>query len=211
MANQEKKILSKFEWFLLLVALGIVAVVLLQNQGIQPVETVEKTRISEIDESTKYKDSTPYGTKKDSKDHLNSLADYFSKNRATAKSEGKDVGFNWSSLKVEKDEEKYLKDKYGNAISKEPSRDWLSAISDSYNTYKSVKSAFEELGIDTDKFINAENASKALSNPIIANSIYQKMENDFGIPAERSRDFAEKNKQNLEKWASFVEQEMEKN
>lgn len=210
MAEQEKKILSKFEWFLLLVSLGILALVILQNQGIHPVETVERTKISKVDES-KYEDSTPFGTKKDSKDHLNSLADYFSQNRATAKAEGKDVGFNWSSLKIEDDEEKYLKDKYGNAITQEPSRDWLSAISDSYKTYKSVKSAFEELGIDPDKFINAENASKALSNPIIANSIYQKMEDDFGIPAERSRNFAEKNKQNLEKWASFVEGEMEKN
>lgn len=202
MPEKEKKpILSKIEWFLLFVALGILALVILQNQGVHPIETVEKTEITEADNYERYEDS---------KERLNNLKDYFAKNRAQAKSEGKDVGFNWSSLKIEKDEEKYLKDKYGNAVQAEPSRDWLTAISDSYNTYKSVKSAFEELGIDTDKFINAENASKALSNPIIANSIYQKMEEDFGIPAERSRNFAEKNKQNLEKWASFVEKELEK-
>lgn len=202
MPEKEKKpILSKIEWFLLFVALGILALVILQNQGVHPIETVEKTEITEADNYERYEDS---------KERLNNLKDYFAKNRAQAKSEGKDVGFNWSSLKIEKDEEKYLKDKYGNAVQAEPARDWLTAISDSYNTYKSVKSAFEELGIDTDKFINAENASKALSNPIIANSIYQKMEEDFGIPAERSRNFAEKNKQNLEKWASFVEKELEK-
>ncbi|MEM1123044.1 MAG: hypothetical protein AAGJ18_21560 [Bacteroidota bacterium] len=207
MPEQQKKILSRFEWFLLIVALGILAIVLMQNQGIHPIETVESTEITDANNYDYYKDKAP----RTNSERLNNLTDYFAKNRAAAKAEGKDVGFNWSSLKIEEDEEKYLKDKYGNVIEKEPTRDWLSAISDSYNTYKSVKSTFAELGIDTDEFINAENASKALSNPIIANSIYQKMEEDFGIPAERSRDFAEKNKQNLEKWAGFVEQELSKN
>lgn len=210
MAEQEKKILSKFEWFLLVVSLGILALVLLQNQGIHPVETVESTEISKANDRDRYKDSTPYGTKKDSKEHLSSLADYFSKNRATAKADGKNTGFTWSSLKITKDEENYLKNKYGAPTEKEPSKDWLTAISDSYNTYKSVKSAFEELGIDADKIINVENASKALSNPIIANSVFEKIEQDFGIPAEKSKAFATKNQHDLEKWASFVEQEIKK-
>ena len=207
MAEQEKKILSKFEWFLLLVALGILALVVLQNQGIHAVETVETVEISEATNTERYKNSTPFGTKKDNKEHLNSLANYFSKNRATAKAEGKDTGFRWSSLKISKDEEKYLKNKYGEKVETEPSTDWLTAISDSYNTYKSVKSAFEELGIDADKIINVENASKAMSNPIIANSVYEKIENKFGIPASKSKSFAEKNRQNLEEWAKFVEKE----
>ena len=208
MAEQEKQILSKFEWFLLIVALGILALVVLQNQGIHPVETVESTEISKTDERTRYKDSTPFGTKKDNKERLNSLVDYFGKNRAAAKAEGKDTGFQWSSLKISKDEETYLKNKYGEPTQEEPSKDWLSAISDSYNTYKNVKSAFEELGIDADKIINVENASKALSNPIIANSVVEKIEQDFGIPAEKSKAFATKNQHDLEKWASFVEQEI---
>ena len=205
---EKKQILSKFEWFLLLVSLGILALVFLQNQGIHPIKTVENTEITKVDEQDSYKDSTPFGTKKNNKEHLSSLADYFSKNRAEAKADGKDTGFKWSSLKISKDEEAYLKNKYGEPVEKEPSRDWLSAISDSYNTYKSVKSAFEELGIDADKIINVENASKALSNPIIANSVFEKIEKDFGIPAEKSKAFATKNQHDLEKWASFVEQEI---
>ena len=208
MAEQEKQILSKFEWFLLLVALGILALVVLQNQGIHPVKTIESTEISKVNDRKDYKDSTPFSTKKDNKDRLNSLVDYFGENRAAAKAEGKDTGFQWSSLKISKDEEAYLKNKYGEPTEKKPSRDWLTAISDSYNTYKNVKSAFEELGIDADKIINVENASKALSNPIIANSVFEKIEQDFGIPAEKSKDFATKNKHDLEKWASFVEQEI---
>ncbi|GEM_PF-7089626 len=204
--SEEKKILSKFEWFLLSVALGLLALVLLQNQGIHPVETVEHTEISDAQEVSKKE----VIRKKERSKELKELANYFAENRANAKKEGKDVGFNWNNLKIAKDEENYLKNKYGEAVKESPSRDWLSTISESYKTYKSVKSTFEELGIDASKIINAENAAKALSNPVIANSVFKKMESDFGIPAERSRAFAEKNQQNLEKWASFVEKEISK-
>ncbi len=204
MPEQEKKILSKFEWFLLSVALGLLAVVLLQNQGIHAVETVEHTEISNAQEVSR-KEAI---RKKERSKELNELVSYFSENRAKAKKEGKAVGFNWSSLKIAKDEENYLKNKYGQAVEESPSSDWLSTITESYKTYKSVKTTFEELGIDASKIINPENAAKALSNPVIANSVFKKMEDDFGIPAERSRAFAEKNQQHLEKWASFVEEEI---
>ena len=185
-------------------SLGLLAVVFLQNQGIHAVETVEHVKINDAKEVTQKE----LKRKKERSAELNKLVDYFAANRAEAKKEGKDTGFNWGSLKIATDEENYLKNKYGESIKATPSTDWLSAITESYNTYKSVKTTFEELGIDTDKIINAENAAKALSNPVIANSIYKKMESDFGIPAERSRTFAEKNQQNLEKWASFVEEEI---
>ena len=110
MTDEKKGILSKFEWFLLFVALAILGVVLLQNQGIHPVETVERTKVSQVELDEK---STPYGTRKGSKDHLNSLADYFAENRANAKATGKKKGFSWASLKIEEDEEDYLKKKYG--------------------------------------------------------------------------------------------------
>ena len=202
--SEEKKILSKFEWFLLSVALGLLAVVLLQNQGIHAVETVERTEITSADEVSK---KAAIRTKEKSKE-LNELVNYFAENRANAQKEGESVGFNWSSLKIAKDEENYLKNKYGQAIEASPSSDWLSTITESYKTYKSVKTTFEELGIDASKIINAENAAKALGNPVIANSVFKKIEEDYGIPARRSKAFARKNQQNLEKWASFIEKEI---
>ena len=45
----EKKILNKFEWFLLAFALSILGVVLLQNMGINMVETTEKVEITEAE------------------------------------------------------------------------------------------------------------------------------------------------------------------
>jgi hypothetical protein len=214
MAEQEKKILSKFEWFLLIIALGILAMVILQNQGIHVIETVENVELkaaNELENRSERPIKTRETTKQSpNKDRLESLAAYFAQNRATAKSEGKRTDFNWSSLKLPDDEKDYLKNRYQDEDSSNSNTDWLDLLSKSHKTYKSVKSIFNDLGIDTDKVINAENASKALSNPIIANSIYQKIEDDFGIPAEKSRSFATKHRQTLEKWSQFVEQELEK-
>jgi len=45
----KKKILNKFEWFLLVFALGILTIVLLQNMGVNMIETTEKVEISEAE------------------------------------------------------------------------------------------------------------------------------------------------------------------
>ena len=48
MAEEEKrKILSRFEWILLIVALGILVMVVLQNYGIHLVETTEEIELTE--------------------------------------------------------------------------------------------------------------------------------------------------------------------
>jgi len=215
MAEKDKKILSGIEWFLLIVALGILALVLLQNKGIYMIETVEKVEITRNKEPQEKEfvpeKNTLRKKEKDSKDHLQNLSEYFSKNREQARSEGKDISFNWNSLKLPNDEKEYLKDKYGENTSDQGNANWIDLISKSHQTYKSVKSVFNELGIDTEKVLNTENASKVISNPLIANSIYQKIEEDFGIPAEKSKSFAEKNRQTLNNWAKFVEEELQKN
>ena len=57
MAEEEKrKILSRFEWILLIVALGILVMVVLQNNGINLVETTEEIQLTE--EERKVQEST---------------------------------------------------------------------------------------------------------------------------------------------------------
>ena len=54
MAEQEKKkILNKFEWILLIIALGILAMVILQNNGIHMVETTEEIELTEEERKAK--------------------------------------------------------------------------------------------------------------------------------------------------------------
>ena len=58
MAEQEKKkILNKFEWILLIIALGILAMVILQNNGIYMVETTEEIELTE--EERKVQETQP--------------------------------------------------------------------------------------------------------------------------------------------------------
>ncbi len=212
MNDQPKKILSKFEWLLLLIAIGILAIVLLQNRGINMVETTEKVEISEAEKQNRHQSPvSPFSnTEKDGKERLSDLADYFAQNRAQARAQGKQTGFDWSSLKIPKDEADYLKNRYEGKEREADGTDWFSLISKSHKTYIAVKSAFSEIGIDADKIITPKNAGKVLSNPVVANSIYYKIEETFGIPAEKSRSFAKKQKTTLEEWSKFVEEETQK-
>ena len=56
--EQQKKILSKTEWFLLIIALGILLMVILQNNGINVIETTEKVEISEQQQRARAEDRT---------------------------------------------------------------------------------------------------------------------------------------------------------
>ena len=138
------------------------------------------------------------------------MADYFAANRNQARKEGNLESFDWSSLRYSKDEVDYLKNRYdGKEMPTRNSTDWLDVLTRSHRTYTQVKDVFEGLGIDSKKVLNVENASKVLANPLVAESVYQKIEREFGIPETYSKDFAKKNATNLEDWAKFVEERME--
>ena len=76
----------------------------------------------------------------------------------------------------------------------------------SHQTYKKVKSTFEDLGVDVDEFVNVENASSLLSNPLISKSVFQKIEEEYGIPADQAEAWAKKHGHKIEDWAEFVEE-----
>ena len=59
MAQQQKKLLSKIEWILLVLALGILTVVILQNFGINMIETTESIEISEEERRAREVGETP--------------------------------------------------------------------------------------------------------------------------------------------------------
>jgi len=56
--KQQKKILSKIEWFLLVFALGILGMVVLQKFGINMIETTEKVEISQEEQRARAEDNT---------------------------------------------------------------------------------------------------------------------------------------------------------
>ena len=45
----EKKLLNKFEWYLFAFAIAILAMIVLQNMGINMIETTEKVEITEAE------------------------------------------------------------------------------------------------------------------------------------------------------------------
>ena len=95
-------------------------------------------------------------------------------------------------------------------MSSRSSTDWLTLLTNSHQTYKKVKSTFEDLGIDVDEFVNVENASSLLSNPLISKSVFQKIEEEYGIPAEQAEAWSKKHGHKIEDWATFVEERMQR-
>ena len=79
-------------------------------------------------------------------------------------------------------------------------------MTNSHQTYKKIKSTFEDLGVDVDEFVNVENASSLLSNPLISKTVFQKIEEEYGIPAEQAEVWAKKHGYRIENWAAFVEE-----
>jgi len=55
--------------------------------------------------------------------------------------------------------------------------------------------------------LTAENAAKLLSNPVVAKSVYLKIEKDYGIPAEQAEAWAKKHGNNIEAWAELLEEQ----
>ncbi len=82
----------------------------------------------------------------------------------------------------------------------------MTLLTNSHQTYKKVKSTFEDLGIDVDEIVNIENASSLLSNPLISKSVFQKIEEEYGIPADQVEAWAKKHGHKIEDWAAFVEE-----
>lgn len=195
-----KKILSRVEWFFLIVSLAMLTIAVLRSCGVDMVEREETI------EWTRGNGTAERAGDRARLERLEQLANEPVAPRVSTEPET-DRGFRWSRLKIEPDEKKYLTDKYGAAAVEGSPNDWFATISQSYQTYKNVKEALHELGVDTDELLNAQNAGRVLSNPVLSRSFYDKLERDFGIPAERSRAFADQNQQNLERWADFVERE----
>lgn len=85
------------------------------------------------------------------------------------------------------------------------SADWFSILRGAHKTYSSVKTAFEEAGIEVD--LVDDDVSSALVNEVAARTFSAKMNDLFGIPEEETRAFAKKGEKALSDWARFVEEQ----
>jgi len=198
MTDQKRKLLGPFEWFSLIIALGIIAYIILPKFGIHMVEQTESVEI--IENPGHSRNAKQVGH--DNRDLRNSEqeVDYMLRKVAEQFSDGKEHVRDINGLS--KDETNYLNDvkkKYSYRDEIDSARDWFTVLKKSHDTYSKVKSIFGDDNRST-------NFSSKIKDTEKAESIYDQLSNRFKISKEKAASFAEESKNDLSDWVEFVEE-----
>lgn len=194
-----KKIMGRFEWFSLIVAMGIIGYIVLAKFGIHVVEQTESIEI--VDKPSRNKNARNVRQYEGVTKHSDTEVEYMLREVAAQFSNGKnEVSTDLHGLS--RDELKYLnevKKKNSSYDSSYSTRDWFSILQTSYSTYSKLKSIFNEP-------TNAADIKKEMKDKERANTIYDQLSNVFNISKEEAKSFARKGGESLSDWASFVEE-----
>jgi len=201
---EQKKIFGPLEIVVFLITVGLLAYMAFKSGGIN---ITERTETVEIVDDLKEQDArrAPRKYRETEEENvdviLRQIADQYS-----GKPSNTPVQKEVKSQQMSQDELAYLESvkQKEKQKRKAESVDWFSVLSASHKTYKKVKSAFENAGIDVEKAEN--NVTSKLVNEVAARSFYNKMEEMFDIPKEDAKAFAAKGEKALSDWARFVDE-----
>jgi len=209
--SEKKKLLSKFEVFLLVGFLGAVIYFLCNKFGLSLTKKTETVEIIERPNSSKYlKKKTKTYTRDRSEENRKKeqeVEDMLDKLRNNLY----DDGTMTSAKQISDDEVQFhqdLNDKYDWNDQMKDNNDWFTTLKRTHNTYSKVKSIFADPNEPSGGII--EDVTDMMSNPLFANSVYRQMEEYFNIPQDKSKQFAEQGRQKVSDWAKFVEENEQK-
>lgn len=211
MSEPKKKLIGPLELSVLLATLVLIAYILLKSNGGKVYERAHSTQITDnptIGKKGKQtRDYSPSDNEESVELILQQLSENFTDKNADIEKEEL-----WEENAVSSDELDFFKDvkkRYSEQDEIRNPADWLSILKASHKTYSKLKSVFEEAG-DSKKPVKEDNVSSLLENAIVANMIYSRLEEDFNIPKEEAKAFANKGKKALSEWAKFVEEQSKK-
>lgn len=205
--SQKKKIIGPVEWASIIALLGLLVYMGLRyGDGtlVQKTETVELT-----DNPSQGGDNAPKryidrGKEANVDAILRQIADQYGDDYVVSKNDPilEDAGMSKSEAKFLETVKKQKK----KDVDSKQDVDWFSILRTSHKTYKKVKSALEDSGIEFDEV--EDKVSTALINEAASRTFYSKLERTFGISEERSKSFAEEGSRAVSDWARFVEENM---
>ena len=213
---EKKKIINKFEIGITILAFFIITYLFLQSKGINLTQKTETIEITDNPTSKRGYDKEKRAAERSKRDHEveNMLRKIDGRNKNRDYAPEPVVNAHDGSAKRTADEERFfnkVKSKYVDIAKKDESVDLYHILKSSKNTYLKVRDFFQDPA-DKDKSEVekiAEDVGFLLQNKSIANNIYQQIEDQFGIPAEKSKDFATKGKKAISDWAEVVEKNKE--
>lgn len=208
MTEKKKKIIGPLELITLLLAIGLIGYIVLQNGGIGMMEKTEHIEIIDNPRQGETKKRVrKYEYKEDSEDVeavLRQIANQYAGERINRKTEKKleDAG-------MSKGEVNFLKGVQAKKRERPEmdSVDWLAVFNASRKTYAKVKSVFENAGIDVEE--TEDKVTSKIVNDVTANVFYSKLEEVFNISEADAKAFAQKGERALSDWARFVEENKE--
>jgi len=201
----KRKIIGPLELGVLVIALGLIAYILLKSSGGNVYERSEKTQIVDnpsVEE--RKKQIRNYEMQDDDRVEviLQQLSEHYTDNTpAPVESINEEKAISEDEMNFFEDVKK-RKAQDTNTIS--PS-DWLAILQTSHKTYKKIKSVFEDADA-SGKPVKEDNVSRLLQNELVANTVYSRIEELFGIPEAEVKNFADQGKKAVSDWAEFVEE-----
>ena len=204
MSEEKRRLLRPYEWVLLGFALLLMAHFGLQALGVNM--TSKGSEMAWLEQPTGpakiYSPSPDRSRKREVNKTLDQLAVQFA--------EGKSFRAKPQDLQpkgLNKDEAKYYSDlrqrKNDNRLS---AKDWAEIMKSSYNTYKSVRSIFDQVDGSQDEKVDESELGQILSDIEMTNRVFSRIEQDFGVPRAQLEAFATRGSRALCDWATFVDQ-----
>ncbi len=205
----QKKLLTNFEVFLLVGLLFAAGFLLMQKAGYSPVKQTETVEIVNRKNTSKY-------IKKQSKNKMESQDVERSKAEQEVEEMLKNLDGNQFynagvavNTYVSKDEAEYRKEvkaEHDLEAALKDSKDLFYSLQKAHTTYSKVKNIFSNPDLPQAPNNVLSDVNGLLENEIVANSIYNKLEDMFSIPKEKSAAFAKSGKKAVSDWAKFVEE-----
>ncbi len=204
-----KKVMKPIEWVFLILCVLILVYVGLESVGIHLVDRTEETEWVENPSGpevyTPPREDEEMNANVDAT--LQTIARRFhndeAQDRRSSKRELQQEGLSPEAARYMEGVQERAEDREGT--------NWLETIRTSYETYQSVRSLFNTLsGQEEETELPAETVGSLLENPVIADQIYSSIERNFSISEEQSRAFAKQGKKALSDWATFVDENKEK-
>lgn len=214
--EEKKRIISKFEVVLVVLAVVLMGYLFMKSKG-KSIATISET-VEITDNPKSKKEYVKKGKSAEEKRRSKDVEDMLK--QLDGREEGRNykpnhlVSANNIAKENSPDEDRFFKlvsQKYKENGLENDSPDFFKLLKNSRNTYRTVRNFFADPNETPKSELEtlAEDVSFLLQNKTVASSIYAQLEEQFNIPQDKSKAFAEQGKKAVSDWATFVEENKE--
>lgn len=204
MAEERTRLLRPYEWVLLGITMLLMVHFGLKALGVNM--TNKSSEMAWLDQPTGpakiYSPSVDEAREREVNKTINQIAERFA--------EGESFRAKPQDLQpkgLSTDEAKFYSDlqerKNDNGLS---AKDWAKIMKTSYETYRTVRSIFDQVDGSEGEKVDENELSQILSDVELTNRAFSRIERDFGVPRAQLEAFATRGSRALSDWATFVDQ-----